>query len=71
MVPRRMDTLTNEDALLSVTRSAATPTTPTAEKPIRDTKDNLDAIQEVDYKVDDSALAPQVGAHGCHSFSMY
>jgi hypothetical protein len=28
------------------------------------TSDNLNAIHEVGYQADDSALAPQVGAHG-------
>ena len=59
LVPRRMDTLTNEEALLSVSRSAATPT---SERPIHDTSDNLDTIPEVDYKADDSGLVPPVGA---------
>ena len=42
----------------------------TGEKSIGDTSDILNAIQEVGYQVDDSALAPQVGAHGSHSFFM-
>jgi len=74
-MPRRMDTLTNEKTLLSVSGSATSErhdgsgATPTGEKPIRDTSDNLDAIGEVDYKADDSALpvTPQVGAHGSYS----
>jgi hypothetical protein len=63
-----MDTLTNEEALLSVSRSAVTLT---GEKPIRDTSDDLDAIREVDYQADDNALASQVGEHGSYSFSMH
>jgi hypothetical protein len=63
-----MNTLTKEEALLSVSKSAATPT---GEKPTRDTGDDLDAIQEVDYKADDSAMVPQVGAHGSYNFSMH
>lgn len=72
-----MDTLTNEQALLSVSRGApfehhhSSSATPTGEKPIRDTSDNLDAIREVDHQADDSALFPQVGAHGSYSFSLH
>ena len=64
LMPRRMDTLTDEDALLSVSRGAATPT---GGKLICDTSDNLDVIREVDNQAGDSALAPQVGAHGSYS----
>ena len=73
-MPHRMDTLTNEKTLLSVSRSAelSSSATPTGEGPIRDTKDNLDAIQEVGYQANDDALAPPVvGAHGSYSFSMH
>jgi len=76
-----MDTLTNEKTLLSVSslRSAVTNSrdsisaTPTGEKPIRDTGDNLDAIREVGYQAEDSALVPpsQVGARSSYSFSMH
>jgi hypothetical protein len=68
IMPRRMETLTKEEALLSVSKSAATPT---GEKPTRDAGDDLDAIQEVNYKADDSAIVPQVGAHGSYNFSMH
>ncbi|KAF8493463.1 hypothetical protein F5888DRAFT_1926981 [Russula emetica] len=54
--PHRMDMLTNEKALLSV----STPATPTGEKVIHDTSDKLDAIQEVEYQAVDSTLGPQV-----------
>jgi len=72
-MPHRMDTLTNEKTLLSVSRSAelSSSATPTGEGPIRDTKDNLDAIQEVGYQASDSALSPPVGEHGSYSFSMH
>jgi hypothetical protein len=63
-----MDTLTNEEALLLVSKSAATPT---GEKLIRDSSDNLGTIREVNHKTDDSALSPQVGAHDSYSFSMH
>jgi hypothetical protein len=63
-----MHKLTNEDALRSVSRSAAAPT---GEKLISDTNDNLGTILEVDHKADDSVLDPQVGAHGSYSFSMH
>jgi hypothetical protein len=72
-----MDMLTNKQTLLSVSRSAAfehhdsSSATPTGEKSICDTSDNLDAIWVVDHQADDSALAPQVGAHGSYSFSMH
>ena len=78
-----MDSLTNEDTLLSVSRmpraseSAVSErhdsrgATPTGEKPALDTSDNLDGIQEVDYKADDGALAPQGGAHPSYSFSVH
>jgi len=65
-----METLTNEEALLSASRGAAferhdnSSATPTVEKLIR--SDNLDAIQEVDFQADDNA-ALQVGAHGSYS----
>ncbi len=79
LMPHRMDTLTNEKTLLSVSRSDAfehhdiSSATPAGEKLIRDTGDNLDAIREVDYRADDTASAPQVrvGAHGSYSFSMH
>jgi hypothetical protein len=49
----RMDMLTNQKKLLSVSSEAF-------------------EIQEVDhYQAGDSALAPQVGAHGSYSFSMH
>ncbi|KAF8493459.1 hypothetical protein F5888DRAFT_1926975 [Russula emetica] len=66
LIPHRMDTLTNEDTLLSLSRNPAferrdsSSATPAGEKLIRETSDNLDAIREVDYQADDSALAPQV-----------
>jgi hypothetical protein len=63
-----MDTLAKEEALLSVSRSAAMPT---GDKPTGDTSDNLDAIRKVDHQVDDGAMAPQVGAHGLYNFSMH
>ena len=76
-MPHHMDTLTNESTLLSASRSAAfechdsSSATPTGEKLIRDTSENLDAIREVDYQVDDNALTPQVGAHDSYSSSMH
>jgi hypothetical protein len=72
-----MDTLTNEDTLLSLSRGPAferhdsSGAMPAGKKLIRETSDNLDAIREVDYQADDSALAPQVGAHGSYSFFMH
>lgn len=77
LMPHNMDMLTDERTLLDVSGSAAFErhdtgsATPTGEKHIRDTSDNLDAIREVDYQADDSSLAPQVGAHGSYSFSMH
>ena len=68
-----MDMLTNEEALLSVSRSAAfeshdsSSATPIGEELIRDTSDNLVAIQEVDYPGYYSSLSPQVGTHGSYS----
>jgi hypothetical protein len=62
-----MHALTNEDALLSASRSAAART---GEKVIRDTNDCSDTILEVDHKADDSVSGPQVGAHGSYSLSM-
>jgi hypothetical protein len=53
LVLRRMDMLTNDEALLSVWRGAVTAT---AEK------SSLDAIPGGDNKAD--ILTPQVGAHG-------
>jgi hypothetical protein len=68
-MPHLMDTLTKEEALLSVSRNTATLT---GEKPIRDTSDNLDTIREGGYKADDSALVPQVGgAYGSYNFSTH
>jgi hypothetical protein len=75
-----MDSLTNEDTLLSVSRMPrvsaserhdSRSATPTGEKPILDTSDNLDAIQEVKYKADDGASAPQGGAHRSYSISVH
>lgn len=79
-----MDSLTNEDTLLSVSRmpraseSAASErrndsrgATPTGENPTHDTSDNLDGIQEVDHQADDGALAPQGGAHPSCSFFVH
>jgi hypothetical protein len=63
-----MDTLAKEEALLSVSRSAAMPT---GDKPTGDTSDNLDAIRKVDHQVDDGVMAPQVGARGSYNFSMH
>jgi hypothetical protein len=64
----RMHVLTNEDALLSASRSAAALT---GEELIRDTNDNSGTILEVDRNADDSVSGPQVGAHGSYSFSMH
>ena len=61
-----MHALTNEDALLSASRSAAAPT---GKKVIRDTNDSSGTILGVDHKADDS-VSGQVGAHGSYSFSM-
>jgi hypothetical protein len=55
-----MDTLTDEEALLKVSRS---PVTPTNEK--------LDAAGEVDCQADDGPSTLQVGVHGSHSFSVH
>lgn len=74
-----MDTLTNEDNLLSVSRSTepkpngSSSETPTGEKLIRGTSDNFDTIQEVkvNYQADNSALATQAGAHGSYRFFMH
>jgi hypothetical protein len=61
-----MDTLTNEDAIRSVSRSVAFENHDSSsampigdsEKLIRDTSDNLGAIREVDYEADYSPLTP-------------
>jgi hypothetical protein len=71
-----MDTLTNEKNYFrsQEARHSNATTVAAQRRPERspsDTSDNLDAIQEVDYQVDDSSLAPQVGAHGSYSFSMH
>jgi hypothetical protein len=63
-----MDSLTNEETLLSVSRNAAFET-PTREKLIGDVSDNLDA--GVELQANDGALAPHVGGHGSYSFSMH
>lgn len=71
-----MDTLTNEDNLLSVSRSTESKPNggnseiPTGEKLVCGTSDNFDTIHEVkaNYQADDNALATQAGAHGSHSF---
>ena len=63
-----MHALTNEEALLLASRSAAAPT---GEELIHDTSDNSGTILEVDHNADDSVSGPQVGAHGSYNFSMH
>ena len=76
--PRRMDSLTNEKTLLSVSRIAAFPgldsisETPIREKPIHDTGDKKDANQEIGFEADDGVLTvPQVGANGSYGSSIH
>jgi hypothetical protein len=73
-IPRRLNTLTDEETLLSMSRSSEVIRRDSSNaletqigEPIHDGDENLGVIQEVGPHVDDG----QPGAHGSRGFSMH